>query len=213
VVGAVAFAAAPPARRWQPSGRSAAHWLAAVRAPEIARLLTVGLLIGIALGAVTVATTAFAEFHGRRADAGWLLALWSLGGLAAGLFAASRRWETSAELRLQRLLVVFAVSFAPTLVLPSLGLMGAAMALAGAALAPTLGCVFVLTGARANAGAVTETFAWLTSAILVGSALGSAAAGALSGGAPGGSHAGYASAAVALLGAAAVWRLRPAARR
>ena len=59
--------------------------------------------------------------------------------------------------------------------------MALALAISGAFLAPTLAAIFVLTGTRARAGAITETFAWLTSSFLVGSAAGAALGGTLTG--------------------------------
>jgi hypothetical protein len=81
--------------------------------------------------------------------------------------------------------------------------MAPALALAGAFLAPTLAAIFVLTGARALPGTITETFAWLTSSFLVGSAAGAAAGGALGGGGAG--VGGFALAGAVVLAAAALW--------
>jgi predicted MFS family arabinose efflux permease len=105
-----------------------------------------------------------------------------------------------------RLLVLFAVAFVPALLARSAGSMAVSLAVAGAFLAPTLACVFVLTGARALPGTITETFAWLTSSFLVGSAAGSAAAGALSGGGSG-AH-GYGAAGLIVLAGALLWLVR-----
>jgi predicted MFS family arabinose efflux permease len=79
------------------------------------------------------------------------------------------------------------------------------MAVAGAFLAPTLACIFVLTGTRARPGTVTETFAWLVSSFLVGSAAGAAIGGALTGGA---GVRGFAVAGATVLAGAGVWQLR-----
>ena len=83
------------------------------------------------------------------------------------------------------------------------GTMALAMAISGAFLAPTLAAIFVLTGARARPGAITETFAWLTSSFLVGSAAGAALGGTLTGNGSG--VQGYALAGAIALGAAALW--------
>jgi predicted MFS family arabinose efflux permease len=159
---------------------------------------------------VNVTTTAFAEHTlGDRALAGWLLAAWAVGALIGGLGAASRRWRRGPEHRLTLLLVIFGVAFVPALLARSTGSMAAALAVSGALLAPTLACVFVLTGARALPGTITETFAWLTSSFLVGSAAGSALGGALNGGdTAAASVRGYAAAALIVWLGALVWRLR-----
>lgn len=205
LLGTMAFALAPAARAWRPSeaSRAGTHWAAAVRAPQVGVLLVVGLLAGAATGAVNVSATAFAERTlGDRDLVGWLLAAWAVGAMAGGLAAAARRWSLPPERRLTRLLVAFGIAFAPALVAGSLGAMAAALALPGAFLAPTLAAIFVLTGIRALPGAITETFAWLTSSFLVGSAAGSAVAGAMGGG----GTPGFALAAAIVLAAAALWR-------
>jgi MFS family permease len=208
LLGAAAFAIAPPSRAWRPTPREHHGWSAALGAPVVGALLAVGVLIGVTLGAVTVATAAFSEDAGNRDLAGWLLAAWALGELLGGVGSAARRWVLPPEARLMRLLAVFGVLFVPALFVQAPALMAVVLVVAGLGLAPALACAFIVIGRNARAGTVTETFAWLTSSILVGAALGSALAGVLSG-----VHAGgYALAGAALLLAAAVWWLSAARR-
>jgi hypothetical protein len=205
LVGTLAFALAPPARRWRAGEHASVRWSAVVRAPQVGLLLALGLLAGAATGMVNVTATAFAEHTLENRDlAGWLLAAWAVGALAGGLSAAARRWTLPPERRLTRLLVVFGVAFGPALLARSTPAMAGALAVAGAFLAPTLACIFVLTGGRALLGAVTETFAWLTSSFLVGSAGGAALAGTLSG--SGSGVRGFAAAGVTVLVAAGLWQ-------
>jgi predicted MFS family arabinose efflux permease len=222
LLGTLAFALAPPARRWVAGEHAAVReagdqrvvgsrrsrspaWSAAVRAPQVGLLLAIGILAGAATGMVNVTVTAFAEHTLDNRDlAGWLLAAWAVGALAGGLTAAARRWTLPPERRLTRLLVLFGLAFGPALLARSTPAMAAALVLAGAFLAPTLACVFVLTGARALPGTITETFAWLTSSFLVGSAAGAALGGTLSNGGSG--VRGFAAAAIIVLAAAALWQ-------
>lgn len=205
LAGTLAFALAPPTRRWRAGEHAAVRWSAVVRAPQVGLLLALGLLAGAATGMVNVTATAFAEHTlGNRDLAGWLLAAWAVGALAGGLTAAARRWTLPPERRLTRLLVLFGLAFGPALLAGSTPAMAGALAVAGAFLAPTLACIFVLTGARALPGTVTETFAWLTSSFLVGSAGGAALAGTLSG--SGSGVRGFAAAGVTVLLAAALWQ-------
>jgi len=210
LLGALAFALAPPARAWHAGQHEPVSWTAAVRAPEVGVLLAIGVLAGAATGMVNVTTAAFAEHTlGDRALAGWLLAAWAVGALIGGLSAAAWRWRSAPEHRLTRLLVVFGLAFVPALLARSTGSMAVALALSGALLAPTLACVFVLTGSRALPGTITETFAWLTSSFLVGSAAGSALGGTLTGvDSAAASVRGYAVAALIVWLGALVWRLR-----
>ncbi len=57
--------------------------------------------------------------------------------------------------------------------------LAAVLFLAGAAIAPTYAAVFALVERAAPAGTVTEAFAWLATAVAVGSAAGAATAGAI----------------------------------
>jgi MFS family permease len=213
LLGTIAFATARPARAWRAAEHHASHWTAAVRAPEVALLLAIGLLAGATTGVVNVTATAFAEHTlGDRDRAGWLLAAWAVGALAGGLTAAARRWKMPPERRLTRLLIGFGIAFVPALLARATGTMALALAISGAFLAPTLAAIFVLTGTRARAGAITETFAWLTSSFLVGSATGAALGGTLTG--SGSGVQGFALAGALSLAAAALWsarRVRPAA--
>jgi predicted MFS family arabinose efflux permease len=205
LLGTIAFALAPPTRVWRAGDHGSAHWTAAVRAPEVALLLAIGLLAGATTGVVNVTATAFAENTLDNRDlAGWLLAAWAVGALAGGLGAAARRWTIAPEQRLTRLLMGFGIAFVPALLARSTLAMAGAMALSGAFLAPTLAAIFVLTGTRARAGAITETFAWLTSSFLVGSAAGAAIGGTLTGSGSGAQ--GFALAGAIALGAAALWQ-------
>jgi len=211
LAGTAAFALAPPARDWRAGAHAHAGWTAVLRAPEVGLLLIVVVLAGATTGVVNVTATAFAERAlGDRGLAGWLLAAWATGALIGGLAAAARRWTLPPETRLTRLLIAFGLALVPALLARSGLAMAGALMLAGAALAPTLACVFVLTGARALPGAITETFAWLTSSFLVGSAAGSALAGPLAGDGSTAAVAGFALAAAFVLGAGALWHGRPA---
>jgi MFS family permease len=208
LLGTLAFALSPPARTWRAAGdHGPAHWTAAVRAPEVALLLSIGFLAGATTGMVNVTATAFAERTlGDRDLAGWLLAAWAVGALTGGLTAAARRWTLPPERRLTRLLLGFGIAFAPALLARSTPAMAGALALAGAFLAPTLAAIFVLTGTRARSGTLTETFAWLTSSFLVGSAAGAALGGTLTG--AGSGVRGFAVAGATALAAAALWQAR-----
>ena len=208
LLGALAFAVAPPSRAWRPTPREHHGWSAALGAPVVGAVLAVGVLIGVTLGAVTVATAAFSEDAGNRDLAGWLLAAWAVGELLGGVGSAARRWVLPPEARLMRLPAVFGVLFVPAMLVHTPALMAVVLLIAGLGLAPALACAFIVIGRNARAGTVTETFAWLTSSILVGAAIGSALAGLLSGVQAGG----YALAGAALVVGAALWWVSEARR-
>lgn len=201
LAGAAAFAIAPPSRAWRPTPREHHGWSAALGVAVVPPLLVVGLLLGVTFGAVTVATATFAEDAGNRDLSGWLLAAWATGELLGGVGSAAYRWTLPPEARLTRLLAVFGLVFVPALFVGAPPLMAVVLLVAGLGLAPSLASAFIVIGRDARPGTATETFAWLTSSILVGSALGAAVAGTLSAVDAGG----YALAGAAMLVAAVIW--------
>lgn len=207
VAGALAYALTPPARRWRSVPRAHAHRTAALRAPGVPPVLVIAVLVGAVIGSVNVAAPAFAEHEDL--SAGWLLAAFAAGGLVGGTWAASRVPRRPVEHGLPLLLAGMGLAFAPALLAPPPLAVAALLALGGAFMSPSLGSAFIVTGRRALQGAITETFAWLTTAALVGIAAGSALTGPLASDA--GGTRGFVVALAAGLLAAAVWPRRPAA--
>jgi MFS family permease len=153
-------------------------------APVRALLLGAG-AVGAGFGAVEVALPAFVEQLGSRpSSAGVLLAVWSVGSIAGGLAYGAAHPAVPHRRQLPVLVAVLAAST----VLPWLAggplagglvLMGAALVVYGLTIAPYSACNAVLLRGSAPAGTVTEAFAWSTSGIFGGAALGAAAAGVL----------------------------------
>ena len=163
---------------------SSPHLLGPLVSAPVRGLLLGVLAVGAGLGALEVALPAFVEDAGSRPGAaGVLLAVWSVGSLVGGL--AYGAVHPSAPHRRQLPVLVAALGLGTLLPL----LVGAAgggfllMTLAllgyGAAIAPFFACNSVLLGAAAPTGTVTEAFAWNSSMIFGGAALGSAGAGLL----------------------------------
>ncbi|WP_143193873.1 MFS transporter [Micromonospora sp. CB01531] len=176
-VGTVWFATTDVVRRWrgEPAPR---HWAGPLRAGRLRLTLGALLLVGAAVGSVTVAVAGYAESAGARSWAGWLLAAQATGALVGGLlyvrFAGLRRHAT-----LPRAIGVFAVGYLPLLLTPAPAVMLVLMAVSGVALPPLLTIAFVVIDEAAPAGTVAEAFAWAATAFSVGSAGGAAAGGAL----------------------------------
>ncbi|MEJ3748051.1 MFS transporter [Actinomycetes bacterium KLBMP 9797] len=175
--GTLWFATTGAVRRWrgEPAVR---HWAGPLRAGPLRLILGALLLVGAAVGSVTVAATGYAESSGARSWAGWLLAAQATGALIGGLlyvrFDALRRRATLAGA-----IGVFAAGYLPLLLTPDPPVMLALMAVSGFALPPLLTIAFVAIDEVAPAGTVAEAFAWAATAFSVGSAGGAAAAGAL----------------------------------
>jgi MFS family permease len=140
-------------------------------------ILSLSLLLGASFGAEEVSMPAFAEHHGSRAAAGALLAALALGSLLGGVLFAGRTTEGNVIARLERGLVLCGLAVAPLFLARSLAGMGALMVIAGLPIAPTFAAQYLLLDRVALAGTATETFAWNTTAIFAGAALGNALGG------------------------------------
>jgi predicted MFS family arabinose efflux permease len=161
----------------------AGHVLGPLTAAPVRALLLCTLAIGAGFGAVVVAMPAFAEdAGGRRAVAGVLLAVWSAGSMAGGLLYGAVHPQLPHRRQLPWLVVALAVGSALPLALEptrSLGVVGVALFAYGVTIAPLGACTSVLLSASAPAGTVTEAFAWNSSMIFGGAALGTALGGVL----------------------------------
>jgi MFS family permease len=142
-------------------------------------VLALSLLLGASFGSEEVAMPAFAEHHGARPLAGLLLAMLAMGSLIGGVLFATHTTAATAGRRLARGLALCGLAVVPLLAAGSLVAMAALMLLAGLPIAPTFAAQYVLLDALAVPGAATETFAWNTTAIFAGAALGNAAGGGL----------------------------------
>ncbi|MFU8850423.1 MFS transporter [Micromonospora sp. SL1-18] len=176
-VGTLWFATTGAVRRWlgEPAVR---HWAGPLRVGRFRLILGALLMVGAAVGSVTVAATGYAESFGARSWAGWLLAAQATGALLGGLlyvrFTMLRRYVT-----LPRVVGIFAAGYLPLLLTPAPPVMLVLMAVSGLALPPLLTVAFVAIDEVAPAGTAAEAFAWAATAFSVGSAGGAAAAGAL----------------------------------
>jgi MFS family permease len=152
-----------------------------VSAPVRGLLLGVG-VTGAGFGALEVALPAFVEELGRRpALGGVLLAVWSVGSIGGGLVYGALAPRTAPRRQLPVLVAVLGVgAVLPLLAVDAgLALMSLALLGCGLAIAPYFACNSLLLGGSAPAGTTTEAFAWNSSMIFGGAALGTAVAGVL----------------------------------
>jgi predicted MFS family arabinose efflux permease len=175
------FAMQPASRAWRPEPVGERRRGGSLRSPAMRTLTLTLLCFGVLLGADEVAVTVSAKaLEGSTAAAAPLFALWGAGSLLGGLIVTKLGggarsalglilWLTA--LTVGHLLLIGAASSAITL--------AAALLIAGATIAPTEASVYGMVEGIAPKGTVTEAFAWLATAIAVGSALGAAGAGAL----------------------------------
>lgn len=213
LTGALTFAASAASRRWRGEPHDGG-WAGPLASSRIVLLVAVQVPLGTAIGAMEVATVAFATQEGAPGVAGALIAVQAAASLVGGLWYGARTHRTAAAERYPRLVLCIAVAFAPLLLMTSIATAFPLMMLSGFAFAPSAAAVYALIDEIAPPGGATESTSWLSTAIITGVAAGSA----IAGGVVGGGHAqyGYAAAVAAAalagllaLGARPSWRPAP----
>lgn len=206
--GTIAFAAAPESRHWrgtgtagEPAGRGGA-----IRSTGLQTIVIALALVGASFGSIEVAVPAICQAQGVGGATGPLLALWGLGSMLGGLVAARAAAPSDAARWLVVLLLGLTVGDLLLVPASSLALLAPLLLVAGAGIAPLLATANSLIGRVAPDGALTEAFAWLSTAIGAGLATGSSISGALVD--AGGPGAGFATAAAAGLIACVVTNAR-----
>ena len=179
LVGTLALAAqgstAPPSQRARSADGDAERPPMPWR--TVLPLFLVTLMLGAFFGSAEVATVAFAEERDVKAYAGVLLGLWASGSLAAGLVTGAITWRVGAGSRLRRGSVALTLVMAPMVFIDSVPLMGAALFLAGFAVAPTLIAALTLTEETVPATRLTEGMTVIHTGIVAGVAPGATIAG------------------------------------
>lgn len=180
VGGALWMAATPVVRAVVPVATASRGRTGPLASPAVRALLLTVVGIGVGFGAIEVALPAYVEAEGARpASAGILLAVWSLGSIVGGLVYGGLHLVTPHRRQLPVLVAALAVGAVLPLLAGGPVLMGLALFAYGLAIAPFTACNAVLLGEAAPPGTVTEAFAWSSSMIFGGAALGSGLAGIL----------------------------------
>ncbi len=177
-VGTTAFVSTRPVQTAGPSDAQVRGFLGALASPGVRTILLIVLCLGLGFGGVEVGIPAFAEEHGARELAGIPLACYAAGSLVGGLVAGARAtggmrrqlWLASVALVVGLTLPLFATS------LPALAIL---MFAAGLPIAPLVMAAYGLVDKVARPGTAAEAFAWITTAIGCGFAVGSSVGGAL----------------------------------
>jgi hypothetical protein len=151
----------------------------ALASPELRALLGPVALTGTGLGAIEVGLPSLAIHAGSRPASGVLLAFWSLGSMAGGLWYGSRTWRSPLADRYRVLLMLAFVCTTPLITARSIAAGVVCSALAGVTIAPVFTCQYALVGRSVSAGSETEAFTWVSAALIGGLALGSAIGGAV----------------------------------
>ncbi|MGW0122474.1 MFS transporter [Streptomyces sp. NPDC003327] len=195
------------AMRALPSGGSApTRGIGPLREPALRVLLLCAAGIAFSFGGSPVAIAAYAKAHdGASAEGvtGVLIAVWSIGSAAAGLWYGSRTFSGPLARRFLVLLVALAAGYAAWALMPNSYALGALLLVSGAVIAPALTVEAELVSKAVPEPMLNEAYTWLTTVNLSMAALGSAVTGVVVD-RPGGEVWGFAAAAGATAVAAAV---------
>ena len=156
-----------------------ARGVAALGNAVLRALLIPVALTGIALGSTEVGLPSLALHAGSRSASGVLLAVWSVGSMAGGLWYGARHWRASLSARYAILLLAAVLCTAPLIAARSLTAALITSVLAGVTIAPVFSCQYALVGHAVTPGTETEAFTWVSAALIGGIAAGSAAGGGL----------------------------------
>lgn len=178
IVGSIVLSAL---RRTEP--RDAATGRVTIRTrsvtPGVAVLMGIYFLTGLYFGTLDVGIIAFAEEQQSPLSTGVLLGLLAAGSALTGLVYGSRTWPGTLQLHLVASMIMVALG---SLLLPnaeSVSAMALFIFIAGLGLGPVLIAGASLAGDLVANDSLTETLAWLSSAITLGMAAGAGAGGVL----------------------------------
>ncbi len=184
VVGTLLFAAqrqTEPAVRPQvrretrrPGQRAAGRRLPAA---GLATMTPVYLCLGAMFASIDLSTIDFAQRHGHKPLAGFILGTYALGSAIGGLWYGSRAWRAPLERRFPLALALTVAGVATFWAQPGLISLDLGVLVAGLTISPTLIAGYGLIERQAPPERRTEAMTWLSSAISVGVAVGSAATG------------------------------------
>ncbi|MFC4553643.1 MFS transporter [Georgenia faecalis] len=133
--------------------------------------------VGAIFGGIDVAVVAFAEEEGSKGAAGFVLAVFALGSLAAGLAYGARHWRSPLWARFTVGTCVLAAGVSTFFLVGSLPVLAVAGFVAGLAIAPTIITGNALVQAVVPPQRLTEGLTWLTAAMGIGVSVGSTGAG------------------------------------
>jgi MFS family permease len=140
-------------------------------------LAVVALALGSLFGSAEVTTVAFAEEQGVPGVTGALLALWALGSLLAGVITGAIPWTKGPSTRLKVGTAALALSMAPLGLIEATWLMGAALFVAGFAIAPSLIATLSLVEQSVPSARLSEGMAFIHTGLAAGLAPGAALSG------------------------------------
>jgi len=131
------------------------------------------LAVGFLFGSVDIMIVSFAEDHGSKGAVSVLAALFAFGSFMGAAVYGMIHWKAPIDRRLKIAIWWLALGTIPVVLASSLVGMGAAGIFIGLSISPALIASNTVVEHLAPKGSVTEAFAWLSSALASGAALGS----------------------------------------
>jgi MFS family permease len=177
--GTLAFAASLPSRLPRGSTAPPDRGRALLIAPGMPALIATAVLVGAVIGGVQVGVPTFATAHHAPAASGLLIAALSVGGIVGAALYGGRTWRWPPTLRLLALLAALSVVLALAVAAPDLALLGAALALAGLVLNPSLTTISLHVDWHVSPASAAEAFGWLSTGLAAGTGAANAVAGAV----------------------------------
>jgi len=158
-----------PAARTRRAGR--------LPAPGLLTMAPLYLCLGAMFASIDLSTVDFAQLHGHKPLAGFILGTYALGSGIGGLWYGTRAWRAPLARRFTLTLVLTVAGVATFWTQPSLISLDAGMLVAGLTISPTLIAGYGLIERQAPGARRTEAMTWLSSTIAVGVATGSSICG------------------------------------
>lgn len=135
-------------------------------------LLSSLFFFGVVFGAIELMLVAFAREIDQESVATILLVMIAIGSCTGGITYGAIRWKLPLIQRLMRLGFAFAVTLVPIIFATNAWAMGAAALLCGFCISPAIISVMTLNERISPQHLITESFAWISSSISVGAAVG-----------------------------------------
>ena len=180
LVGGLGLARSPAVAAVRPHPDAPHSLVGPLSSSAVRALLLTVFWVGAGFGAVEIALPAFVEEQGRAPSAaGLLLMVWSAGSAVSGLLYGAAAIARPPVRQLPVLVTALALGGVLPLLAGGTWTMGLALFLYGMTIAPLFTCNSMLLSGAAPTGTTTEAFAWNSSMIFGGFALGSALAGTL----------------------------------
>ena len=165
--------------RPQSPGRVRLWGWGAVAYPGVRALIVATVGIGFAFGTLTLTVLAFAEAHGSAYQAPLAMAFFSGAGVAGGIWYGGRRTPVDVTGRFGLLTAWFGAGILATAAAPGIVALCVLLILPGLVVPPTMSTAQLLADAVAGPEVLTETRAWIATALSTGVAAGSAVSGTL----------------------------------